>query len=385
MIRRSLAATLASLLLVAALAPVAAAATQPAPLARAVKFGKFSSPTQVVQPPGSNDVIWVVQQGGRIAVVRGGKISPVSALDIRSKVSTGGEQGLLSVAFAPDFTTSRRVYVTYTNRSNSIVLAEYRGTESTLDPASRRLVLVLPKPQPNHNGGTIRFGKDGYLYLGLGDGGCCYDSHGTIGNAQDLTSPFGKMLRIDPRASRDRPYTVPVDNPFNSPQHAAAGVRPEIWAYGMRNPWKWSFAPDGALWIGDVGELAVEEITRVAAPGANLGWRIMEGTRLREGTTKPAGLADPIHTYRHGDLTGCAVIGGHFVADRSLTKLVGKYIHGDFCQPTLRWISTDRNGVVTGKGSASIRFETSIVSIDEDLSGRVYISIRSGNVWRLAR
>ena len=359
-----------------AFASTAAAAT---PMAKIVKVGTFSAPVQVVQPPGQTTRLWVVRKRGQISVMSSGKVLPAAALDIGGQVSFGAEQGLLGLAFAPDYATSHRAYVTYTDKANQLVLAEYQGTFTSLNPATKRVVMAIPKPHDDHNGGTIKFGADGYLYIGTGDGGGPGDMHGTIGNAQDLGSLLGKILRIDPRASGAAAYSVPTSNPF----YGISGLKPEVWAYGLRNPWKWSFAPDGAMWIGDVGQDTFEEIDRISDPGANLGWRIMEGPRIREGDVTIQTLTPPLVAYRHGAATGCAVIGGVVVRDAKLTKLSGKYVYGDFCHPILQWISYS-SGAVKGKGSTSIRFPSMVVSIDEDLTGRVYVTLLTGAVYRLS-
>jgi glucose/arabinose dehydrogenase len=357
----------------------ASTASAASPMAKVTKVGTFSSPVQVVQPPGQSTRLWVVRKRGQISVLSNGKVQSAVALDIGGQVAFGSEQGLLGLAFAPDFATSHRAYVTYTDKANQLVLAEYQGTYTTLNPETKRVVMTIPKPQDDHNGGTIRFGADGYLYLGTGDGGGPGDRHGTIGNAQDLNSLLGKILRIDPRASGSAAYSVPTSNPF----YGLAGKKSEVWAYGLRNPWRWSFAPDGAMWIGDVGQDTFEEIDRVTTPGANLGWRIMEGNRIREGDVTIQTLTPPLVAYPHGSATGCAVIGGVVVRDAKLTKLSGKYLYGDFCNPTLQWISY-ANGAVKGKGSTSIKFSSMVVSIDEDLTGRVYVTLLTGAVYRLS-
>ena len=306
------------------------------------------------------------------------------ALDIGAQVAFGAEQGLLSIAFAPDYATSHLAYVTYTDKLNQLVLAEYQGNFTSLNKLSRRVVMTIPKPQDDHNGGTIRFGSDGYLYLGTGDGGGPGDQHGTIGNAQDLTSLLGKILRINPRQSGSSPYTVPVDNPFATLEASPLDIKGEIWSYGLRNPWKWSFAADGAIWVGDVGQDTFEEVDRITTAGANLGWRIMEGNRIREGEVAIQTLTPPVTTYSHSTANGCAVIGGAVVADAKLTKLKGKYLYGDFCHPMLKWLTVDSSGALVDKGSTSIRVPGAVTSIDTDLTGRIYITTLAGAVYRLS-
>ena len=205
---------------------------------RLVKVGDFQSPLYVTAPPGDRRRIFVVEQAGQIVVVRGGKPAAKPFLDIRSKVTAGGEQGLLSVAFPPDYAQSGLFYVYYTERSGTEAIWEYhRASDDSANAGSARLVLRMDDPEPNHNGGLMVFGPDKLMYVGTGDGGGGNDQHGARGNAQSLSSPLGKLLRIDPRASGGRPYTIPSSNPFAG----RAGARGEIYAYGLRNPWRFSF------------------------------------------------------------------------------------------------------------------------------------------------
>src|ERR1700750_660202 len=249
---------------------------------RLVRVGTFDNPVYITQPPGDRSRMMVVEQTGRIIVLRGGRKLPRRFLDLRAKVTYGGEQGLLSIAFPPDYQRSGRFYVYYTDRSdadNRIV--EYRRSSNPdrADASSARVVLRMPNLEANHNGGLMLFGPDGLMYVGTGDGGGANDQHGTRGNAQNLGSLLGKILRIDPRAKGAQPFSVPADNPFVK----RSGARPEIYAYGLRNPWRFSFdRARGDLVIGDVGQDAVEEIDfarKGPAPGANYGWRAWAGPR----------------------------------------------------------------------------------------------------------
>ncbi len=248
--------------------PATTAATTTPPAARAAasrrvklaKIGEFDMPLYVTAPRGERRRVFVVEQGGTIRVLRGGKRVARPFLDIRSRVIAGGEQGLLSMAFAPDYAKTRRFYVNYTDRAGAQRVVEYRRSRSSADRAdatSARLVLRYDGIESNHNGGLVKFGPDGLLYVGTGDGGGADDQHGTRGNAQDLGKLEGKLLRIDPRASGGRPYGVPSSNPFVG----RSGARGEIYSYGLRNPWRFSFdRSTGDLTIGDVGQNAVEEI-----------------------------------------------------------------------------------------------------------------------------
>ena len=347
-------------------------------------LGTFSAPVAVVQPPGAPTDVWVVQKRGQIIVVRSGSAQATKALDIASTVSYDLEQGLLGLAFAPDFAASHLAYVTYTDTANALVLAEYQASGSVLDTSTKRVVLTIPKPYADHNAGTIRFGADGYLYIAVGDGGTGPTGNAAdpFGNAQNLGSLLGKMLRINPRQSRELAYTVPSSNPFVT----KPGARGEVWHYGLRNPWKWSFGPDGAMWIGDVGLETHEEIDRAKVGGLNFGWRIMEGSRLREGKKAPSGLTAPTYSYRHSSKEGCAITGGVVVADQSLPSTIrGKYIYSDFCVATIKTITVNSSGKAT-VGTTGVKIPGGMpTSIDADLSGRIYVSTLGGAIYRLVK
>src|SRR4051812_49068034 len=215
------------------------AGAQPATAAaggvRLVEVGSFDQPLYVTSPPGDRRRLFVVEQGGRIRIVRGGRTLAQPFLDLRGQVTAGGEQGLLGLAFAPDYATSGLFYVYFTGRDQREHLVEFRRSGADrADAGSERQVFVHDDPEPNHNGGMLVFGPDGYLYVGTGDGGGANDQHGPRGNAQNLGSPLGKILRIDPRASGGRPFTAPSSNPFADRD----GALPEIYAYGLRNPWR---------------------------------------------------------------------------------------------------------------------------------------------------
>jgi glucose/arabinose dehydrogenase len=264
------------------------------------------------------------------AVLRGKVIDP-PVLDISGDVTDNGEQGLLGLAFSPDGT---KLYVDYTNLRGDTRVEEFGMHGRVADPASRRTVLGVVQPQVNHNGGQLVFGPDGYLYIGMGDGGASYDTgrgHVPGGNAQSLGSLLGKILRIDPTPSGNDPYTIPPDNPFVGRE----GARPEIWAYGLRNPWRFSFDPDtGDLWIGDVGQDKVEEIDfapatqgRNAGKGDNFGWNRLEGNDELDGSA-PTDVVAPILTETHDD-GWLAIIGGP-VYRGTIKPLRGVYFFADY-------------------------------------------------------
>ena len=351
---------------------------------RLAAVGTFDTPLYVTAPPGDRRRIFVVEQGGRIRVVHAGKPQPRPFLDISANVIAGGEQGLLSMAFAPDYARTRRFYVNYTDRSGVQRVVEYRRSRSDAeraDAGSARSVLRYDPFEANHNGGLIVFGPDGLLYIGTGDGGGADDQHGSRGNAQDLSKLEGKLLRIDPRRSGRRPYRVPSSNPFVG----RSGARPEIYSYGLRNPWRFSFDRlTGDLTIGDVGQDEVEEIDFAAkgkARGVNYGWRPLEGRRRNFDEPAP-GAVPPVLELTHDD-GNCSVTGGYVVRDRSLPALAGRYVYGDFCKGELRSAKLSA-GSASGDRSLGLKKVGELSSFGEDAAGRVYVISLSGPVYRLA-
>jgi hypothetical protein len=262
--------------------------------------------------------VFVVEQGGRIWVVRGGRKLAQPFLDLSSKTNASGEQGLLSMAFAPDYATSGLFYVDYTDNNGDSRIVEYkRAGEDRADPGSARQVIFQRQPEPNHNGGLLLFGPDDLLYVGFGDGGGGGDQHGSRGNAQSLGTLLGKILRIDPRPSGGRAYRIPSSNPFVG----RSGARGEIYAYGLRNPWRFSFdRSTGDLTIGDVGQDQWEEIDFVSparAKGANFGWRPFEGRSHYYPDESAPGAISPVLVRSHDD-GWCSITGGVVVRDREL-------------------------------------------------------------------
>lgn len=318
------------------------AAAAPVPAAKAAKgggiglkrVGSFEQPTYVAGAPGEKGA-FVVEQPGRIRLLRKGK--RITFLDIRSQVLPGGEQGLLSVAFPSNYAQSRLFYVFYVADSGDLAIEEYRAGARTAEPGSARRVLTVPHPgQSNHNGGQLQFGPDGFLYIGTGDGGGGGDPDNS---AQDTNSLLGKILRIDPRPGGGEPYTSPNSNPF-----VGDPGRDEIYALGLRNPFRFSFdhvSPKGPhIVIGDVGQDSFEEVdyeTVAGARGANFGWNDFEGNSPFAGASggPPARHDRPIKVY---SLNGeaCALIGGFVVPSKKLKGLTGRYVYGDFCVGKLR-------------------------------------------------
>jgi hypothetical protein len=297
-------------------------------------------------------------------------------------VTSGGEQGLLSLAFAPDYARSGLFYVYYTEKSGTQSIWEYhRATADTANPGSARLVLRMQDPEPNHNGGLMIFGSDRLMYVGTGDGGGGNDQHGARGNAQSLDSLLGKILRIDPRRSGNRPYTVPSSNPFVG----RSGARPEIYSYGLRNPWRFSFdRTTGDLSIGDVGQDQVEEVNFVRkgrGRGANFGWRPWEGRRRNFNEPAP-GAIFPVITHSHSE-GWCSITGGYVVRDRGVPGLYGRYVYGDFCNNRLR-VATLRAGRHAASRTLNVPPISGVSSFGEDASGRVYVTSLNGPVYRFA-
>jgi glucose/arabinose dehydrogenase len=348
---------------------------------RLKRIGRFDSPVFVTSPPGDTRRLFVVEQGGRVRVMVGGRLRATPFLDIRSQVTAGGEQGLLSIAFAPDYKSSGRFYVYFTDRSGDQRVVEYtRASAERADAGSARLVLKMDDEADNHNGGLMLFGPDKHLYIGTGDGGGAGDRHGERGNAQNLGSLLGKLLRIDPAEAGGKPYSVPSDNPFVS----RGGARGEIYSYGLRNPWRYSFdRRTGDLSIGDVGQDEVEEIDfvrRGKGRGANFGWRPFEGrSRYASGESAP-GHVPPVITRSHGD-GWCSITGGVVVRDPELPALRGRYLFGDFCKPRILSARLSA-GRARSVRRTSLKVD-GLASFGEDARGRVYAISLSGSVFRL--
>ena len=339
-------------------------------------IGEFEAPVYVTQPPGEREDLFVVQQGGQvISVAPDGSTSVF--LDIAGEVVAGGEQGLLSVAFAPDYERSGLFYVDYTDTAGDTRVVEYRapGGESA-DPESRRELLKIDQPFANHNGGLLLFGPDDMLYVGTGDGGSGGDPDR---NGQDLSTLLGKILRIDPSPSGDLPYGVPSDNPFVGSDDA----RGEIWAYGLRNPWRFSFDPErGWLTVGDVGQDALEEVDIVAdGSGANFGWSAFEGTEPFNDDQSAPGAIGPVLTYAN-DEDHCSVTGGYVVRDRGLPSLFGRYLYGDYCAGELRSFSAEPGATASDDRPLGPAVE-GLSSFGSGSDGTIYVTSLGGPVYRL--
>ncbi len=364
----------------------AAAETAPATTAatgvRLQSVGRFQQPVYVTFAPGDTRRIYVVEQGGRIRVVRGGRVAGAPFLDIRSQVSAGGEAGLLGLAFPPDHQRSGRFYVYFTDRGGDQRLVEFRRRSADrADAGSARVVFVHQDEEGNHNGGQLVFGPDGLLYIGTGDGGGGNDQHGARGNAQNLGSPLGKILRIDPRAGGGRSFRIPSSNPFVG----RAGARGEVYSYGLRNPWRFSFdRRTGDLAIGDVGQNAFEEIDfvrRGRGRGANFGWRPFEGRQRLFGDESAPGHVPPVIVHDQDD-GWCSIIGGYVVRDPGLSSLAGRYVYGDYCKGRI-YSARLRSGGASAVRALNLRGVPGISSFGEDARRRVYVVSLNGPVYRL--
>jgi glucose/arabinose dehydrogenase len=345
------------------------------------RIGEFSQPVDLAAAPGDPDRLFVVERTGRIIVLVHGRRRSRPFLDISGQVNSGGEeQGLLSVAFAPDYRTTGSFYVYYTDASNNIRIVQYqraRSDPNLADTATARTVLTIDhRAATNHNGGQLQFGPDGYLYIGVGDGGNEGDPHNYGQNTHVL---LGKLLRIAPRPGGG--YAIPPSNPFG----ASGGRRPEIWAYGLRNPWRFSFdRTTGDLIIGDVGQDTEEEVDfarRGSGAGANYGWSIFEGDlRYKQGSAP--GAIKPVLVARHSE-GYCALIGGYVVRDRALHSLFGRYLFGDNCKAQI-------NSVLLSPGRARQNHATglsvsSLSAFGQDGAGHIYAVSLDGPVYRLVQ
>ena len=354
---------------------------------RLLRLGSFASPTYLTSPPGDRRRRFVTERGGRVRVVLDSRKLRTPFLDIRGSVSTAGEGGLLSMAFAPDYARSRLLYVYYVDRSGALRVDRYRrsaGNPNRAERGSRRTVIAQPHPRGNHKGGQLQFGRDGMLYMGFGDGGGGNDPDD---NAQDLRSRLGKLLRIAPRPNGG--YRVPRDNPFVG----RAGARPEIFAYGLRNPYRFSFDRlNGDLALADVGQDAVEEVNLLKASrrarrprgGVNFGWDGFEGRRRNPGGSSASSEnhVPPVLQRTHGQ-GFCSITGGYVIRDRSLGSLYGAYVYGDLCDSRLR-VARLRPGRARGDRALGPRV-SSLVSFGEDARGRVHVVSLEGGVYRLSR
>ncbi|MFI8006413.1 PQQ-dependent sugar dehydrogenase [Streptomyces sp. NPDC086010] len=347
----------------------ASAGTEPPPAVVLTEVARAQTPSAGAAGPG--DTVWIAERAGTVRVLDGqGLGEPV--LDITDETTTDGERGLLGIAFDPAFA---HFYISFTDLEGTSTVDEFAVQDGAILPDTRRTVLTQTQPYSNHNGGDIKFGPDGYLYIAFGDGGSGGDPHG---NGQNLDTLLGKLLRIDPGGAE--PYAVPADNPFVDDPAA----RDEIWAYGLRNPWRFSFdAGTGDLLIGDVGQSDWEEIDWAAASGKggeNYGWSSMEGTHPFRGGTEPANHVPPVHEYDRTGL-GCSVTGGFVYRGAAIAGLVGQYVFSDYCDGTIRTLRIE-DGEVTAEGDLGVQ-GGEVISFVEGGDGELYVLAIGGTVSRI--
>jgi glucose/arabinose dehydrogenase len=322
--------------------------------------------------------LFVVEQAGRVRIIRNGTVVSEPFLDITSRVSSGGERGLLSIAFHPQYATNGYVYASFTDLAGDTRIERYTVSPTNadvVDAASASLVLTVTQPFANHNGGLVLFGPDGLFYVGLGDGGSGGDPQN---NGQSTSTLLGKLLRLDVTSAT--PYAIPTGNPYIG----QTGARAEIWALGLRNPWRFAFdRVGGQLYVADVGQSSREEIHVVAAdrPGVNYGWRVLEGSACYNAATCNAqGFERPVLEYSHDE--GCSITGGAVYRGSLIPGIVGHYFYSDYCTGFLRSFRYE-NGQAVDQRDWSVGSLGSVLSFGEDAGGELYILSANGRVYRL--
>jgi len=356
-----------------------------------VKVADVIDPVLAIGARDGSGRLFIVAKGGRIRIVKAGSLLATPFLDISGSVSRGGEQGLLGLAFHPGFTTNRKFYVDFTNANGDTVIREYKASSANPNvtaAGSGRTLLTISQPYANHNGGMLAFGRDGYLYIGMGDGG----DGGDPGNrAQDVRSLLGKLLRIDVNGTTaTRAYRVPASNPY-----VGRTGRNEIWQRGLRNPWRFSFdRSSGNLWIGDVGQNSWEEVDRAIRTstgpgrGVNWGWRVMEGRHCYNPSSgcNTTGKKKPLVEYSHASNGRCAVTGGFVYRGSKITALAGWYVYGDYCSGEVWAVASGASYPGTpvrllGPGSGRM-----ISGFGQDNAGELYLcDMAAGAVYRIVR
>jgi glucose/arabinose dehydrogenase len=387
--RRLVTASLAAALLISSFvssADVLAAPTDAHIRLRLIASG-LSQPTFATSANDGSGRIFIVEKTGKVKILQNGVVRSTPFLNISSQVSKGSEQGLLGLAFHPGFKTNRKLYVNFTNLAGTTVIREYRVSSSNrnvVSTSTRRDILRIGQPYANHNGGMLAFGPDGYLYIGMGDGGGSGDPGNRAQNPNDL---LGKMLRIDINGTwGNAAYRNPPTNPY-----VGVGGRDEIWQIGLRNPWRFSFdRSNGDLWIGDVGQGSYEEIDHVvrtsssAGRGVNWGWRVLEGTHCFSPMSgcSTAGKAMPLLDYDHGN-GRCAVTGGYVYRGSAIPLLRGGYVFGDFCSGEI-WVVASSASAPASK----VRLlDTSLLlsSFGQIGGGELVVTDLNGRVYRIER
>ncbi len=338
----------------------------------------FEQPLFLCSAPGDAR-LFVVEQPGRIRWIEGGRPSKEVFLDLTDRVKAGGERGLLGLAFHPAYASNGLLYVNYTDRDGDTQVERFtvRADRNTADRATAKRILTVDQPFANHNGGMVAFGLDGMLYIGMGDGGAGGDP---MGHGQNSRSHLGKMLRLD--VDRGDPYAIPDGNPFKGRPQAG---RAEIWAMGLRNPWRFSFDHVAKrLIIGDVGQNKWEELDVVdaSAPGLNYGWSVREGSHgFGLPRPRPANLVEPALEYDHDD--GCSVTGGYAYRGKAMPTLAGTIFFSDYCRGWLRSFRWD-GAKASEPREWSVGTLGSVTSFGEDGDGELYVVTHEGRIWKLA-
>ncbi|MDQ3138720.1 MAG: PQQ-dependent sugar dehydrogenase, partial [Gemmatimonadota bacterium] len=342
----------------------------------------LSFPLYLTAPVGDAARLFIVEKGGAIRIVKDGALLPTAFLDLAGRVSTGGEQGLLGLAFDPGYADNGRFAVHYTDVNGNTVVSLFRvadGNPDLADPASEAVVLTESQPFANHNGGQILFGPDGMLYVGLGDGGSSGDPGG---RGQSLTELLGSILRVD--VSSGSGYAVPPDNPFVGRTDA----RPEVWSYGLRNPWRFTFDPaTGDFYIADVGQQAFEEVDVVTAAdgagrGANFGWNPTEGRHCFATSGCDINLYTlPVLEYSHDE--GCSITGGFVYRGAAIPALQGHYFYADYCQGWVRSFRLEGGQAVELQQWPTLAPGGAVPSFGQDAAGEPYVLSAEGRVFRI--
>ena len=347
--------------------------------------GGLSQPVDLAVPPGDTTRLFLAEKTGQIRIFRNGRLESRPFLDIGNRVSGGTEQGLLGLTFHPRYASNGKFYVDYTDVSGNTRIVEFQvSADPDTASSTERQILFVTQPAANHNGGQIAFGPDGYLYVALGDGGGANDQ---FGNGQNLGTLLGSLLRID--VDSGTPYSIPADNPFRT----TAGARGEIWDYGLRNPWRFSFdRQTNALYIADVGQYLWEEVDHepAGAGGRNYGWNIMEGNHcFRAATCDRTGLTLPVAEYSHGE--GCSITGGYVYRGSAIPELSGVYFYGDYCTGIVRSFriaggaATDARDWTSALKTQSGGAMTGLSSFGQDARGELYLLRLGGEIYRIAR
>lgn len=355
-----------------------------------IEVATVDEPVALSARSGTED-LYVAEKSGLVRLLKHQgdgtfKVDRTPVVDLHDQVSAGGEQGLLGITFSPDGT---KMYLDFTDQAGDTRVVEYSMNEHRADPESARELLFVKQPDTNHNGGHLTFGPDGYLYIGLGDGGVGYERNRTSQDTEDL---LGKILRIDPSSPSDgQPYGIPPDNPFSD----GTSGRPEVWLLGARNPWRFSFdSENGDLWVADVGQDQWEEINWLPAQsgdagrGANLGWSLFEGHHAYdgedgEGGEDDTGLVTPVYEYSHDD-GGCSVIGGFVYRGSDVPALVGSYIFGDYCLAKIMAVRPTDASTVTVVPLGVAVADNSLSSFGVDNSGEIYVLSTEGAIYRIS-